>query len=226
MARVTPVINCQHGDKACVTAKLDALRSFTDRVHLDIADARFTLHASWAEPEEWKKIGAGIHLEAHLMAEEPAMLLSGWLDAGAERIIIHLEALQPPPYHVGNMTTQELIQQVKGMCEARGATFVLALNPETPFEALLPYATLVKDFCLLAVHAGPAGQPFLPLTLQKIRALRAAVPDAKIEVDGGVTPETARQAFEAGATSVCAGTYVFENAAPAEAFAALENALQ
>ncbi len=226
MARVIPVINCHHGDKACVEGKLAVLRDFTDRAHLDIADARFTLNASWAEPEEWKKIGKGIHLEAHLMVEEPAMLLTGWLDAGAERIIVHLEALQSPPYHAGSVEARELIQKMKGICDTRGAMFVLALNPETPFEALLPYTSLVNDFCLLAVHAGPAGQPFLPLTLQKVRALRAAIPNAKIEVDGGITPETARQAFAAGATSVCAGTHIFANAAPAHAFAALENALQ
>jgi ribulose-phosphate 3-epimerase len=226
MDNIIPVINCQHRDRACVEGKLQVLKQFARSVHLDIADARYTLHASWAEPEEWKKIGAGIELEAHLMVEEPGMVLAGWLDAGAKRVIVHLEALQSFPYHRAKQETQLLIQKMKDLCAAHGATFVLGLNPETPFEALLPYAPLVNDFCLLAVHPGPGGQPFLSLVLHKVRALRTAIPNAKIEIDGGMNAETAKRAFQAGATSICAGTSIFTDEHPQAAFKALQDAVQ
>lgn len=207
-------------------SKLAVLKQFTDCAHLDVADARFTLHASWAEPETWKQIGQGVRLEAHLMVEDPELVLAGWLDAGATRVIVHLEALQQPPYHVANPKTGDMLQRMKDLCAARGATLVLGLNPETPVEALLPYAPLVTDFCLLAVHAGPAGQPFLSPVLSKVRFLHGAIPQAHIEVDGGIDPETARRAREAGATSVCAGTYIFSHEHPQAAFKALLDAVQ
>ena len=95
---------------------------------------------------------------------------------------------------------------------------MLASNPETPAKKLAPYCEHCKLFQVLAVHPGPASQKFLPLTLAKVRFLRRNVPDAIIEVDGGIIPATARRVAAAGADIAVAGSYIFGSNDPAAAY--------
>lgn len=100
----------------------------------------------------------------------------------------------------------ELIRQ----CEDAGSELVLSSNPETSVEQMKPYLNLFSSFQVLSVYPGPSGQPFLPLTLQKVSWLRDTFPASRIEVDGGMNPETARLAKEAGANAFVVGAYLFE----------------
>ena len=85
---------------------------------------------------------------------------------------------------------------IKKECEASGVEVMLSLNPETPPEDLTPYLQDTSRFQVLCVNPGLAGQKFLSLTLEKAVWIRYAVPHAIIEIDGGITPETARLAKE------------------------------
>ncbi|MBI4094666.1 MAG: ribulose-phosphate 3-epimerase [Candidatus Liptonbacteria bacterium] len=170
-------------------------------IHLDVADARFTYNRTWGNPEEWKALRCGYRLEAHLMAEEPEKVIDSWLDAGAERLIVHLETL--------SLNRPEAMEYILRECKKRNAEAFLAINPETPVERLYAFANKFSGFQTLAVHPGLAGQKFYPLVIDKIRALREKYPKMQIEADGGINAETGKRAKDAGANILVAASYVF-----------------
>lgn len=220
--KVIPVINCP--DLSCVRERVAAARAFLregDLLHLDVADGAFTFHRSWADPTEWANLRAPFALEVHLMVERPEKYIEPWLAAGAKRFVVHAETVDVKTFAA-----------IAERCARRGAAAMLSSNPETKVAHLAPFfgggaggasGAGVKLFQVLAVHPGPAAQKFLPLTLDKIRSLRRHVSDATIEVDGGITPATARRAQRAGADIVVAGTYIFKSSDPAAAYGEIAN---
>ncbi len=205
---ILPVINCAEFDSA--RARVETAKKFLEEghfLHLDIADGAFTFHKTWADPVAWANLHAPFRLEVHLMVEKPENYIEPWLAAGAERFIVHIETI--------DLTSFEWI---KARCRARGAEVVLSSNPETAAKKLAPYCAHCKRFQVLSVHPGPAEQKFLPLTIDKIKFLRRLVPDAIIEVDGGMTPVTVRRVMRAGANIAVSGSYIFGNENPAAAY--------
>jgi ribulose-phosphate 3-epimerase len=199
---------------------IDRFTPVPEWIHLDIADGKFTPHKTWNEPSSWAKLRAKQKLEVHLMAEEPEKLAASWLAAGAQRIIVHYEALFDQRYRQHKPETDPFLA-VANMCKERGAELVLAVNPETPAGALLSRGKDVAGFQTLAVHPGLSGQQFLPVVLEKISFLRAHFPNAIIEVDGGVNPEVIARAAAAGANVFTTESYVFHSADPLSAYAEL-----
>lgn len=202
---VIPVINC--AELGCVTERVKKAGTFAEWVHLDVADARFTFGKSWADSSAWEKISKDVRTEVHLMVEEPEKVVESWLKAGAKRLIVHVETIN-----------ENSFEEIADAAKKYDAELMLAVSPETPVEKLKPYFGKVSEFQVLAVHAGPAGQNFLPLSLDKIRFLRRELPDAIIEVDGGISLETARQTKDAGADIVTSATYIFSSGNPAAAY--------
>lgn len=198
---VIPVINCL--DSECVEKRLKSAETFAAWVHVDVSDARFTFGRSWGDASAWQKIGKGISAEIHLMVEEPEKAVRSWLEAGAKRLIVHVETVN-----------ENSFEEIENAAKKYGAELMLAISPETPVEKLKPYFGKVSEFQVLAVCAGPAGQKFLLLALDKIRFLRKELPNAKIEVDGGINLETAGFTKEAGADIVTAATYIFNSDNP------------
>ncbi len=199
---VIPVINCAEFE--CVEKRLKSAEAFAKWVHLDVSDARFTFGKSWADASIWSEIGKGVNTEVHLMVEEPEKVVTSWLEAGAKRLIVHVETIN-----------EKSFGEIEIAVKKYNAELMLAISPETPVEKLKPYLEKVSEFQVLAVHAGPAGQNFLPLVLDKVRFLRKELPDATIEVDGGINLETAKLVKEAGADIVTTATYVFNSDNPA-----------
>lgn len=209
---VIPVINCP--DVECAAERVKQISEFLDEkgwVHLDVADARFTFGKSWGDPAGWRNFGKKFNLEVHLMVEQPEKIVEGWARAGAKRFIVHAETLTAG-------SAKEILKIVKKY----KAEVMLSSNPETSAEALRPYFKDFSEFQVLAVYPGPAGQKFLPTVLEKIRFLRREMPNAKIEVDGGINPETARLVKEAGANVVAVATYLFGSPDLGAAFKELE----
>lgn len=212
MAKILPAINCHFGDDKAVAARIRDIENIFDRAaarpeerwaHFDVADGIFTFNRSWNEPELLAEIRPGFEFEAHLMVDSPASIARRWLAAGAKRIIVHVETVSLAAF-----------SEVAAMASALGAEAVLALNPETSVADARPYFDRASNFLILAVHPGLSGQKFLPLVLEKISVLRREVPDAKIEVDGGINPETARAAIAVGADSLVSGSDIFDNSDP------------
>jgi ribulose-phosphate 3-epimerase len=130
------------------------------------------------------------------MVNHPEKVIEDWLKAGAKRIIVHAEAMIDESF-------------VLAKCKEYGAEVMLAANPETPAERLLKHKDDFKYFQLLGVKPGWAGQNFRPEVINKLKLLRKQAPDAIIEVDGGINPETARLVKEAGADIAVSASYIF-----------------
>lgn len=213
---VIPVINCHDKDFECVLAKIAAAEKFLkkgDWLHLDASDGRFTLNKSWRNPSEWANLRSEFNLEVHLMVEEPEKYIDAWIAAGAGRLIVHVETMN-------ESTARRIIKRAR----KRGVEVMLSSNPQTTTIELWPYLKLFSHFQVLAAEPGPAGQKFLPNVLSKIRFLRNFAPNAKIEVDGGINPETAREAKAAGANIVVSATYIFNSKKSKKAFKDLQKA--
>ncbi len=202
---IIPVINCH--DIEGVKERVAKAGDFAEWIHLDISDARFTFNKSWGDYSRWPEVGNKLKLEVHLMVEEPEKEIDGWLNAGANRIIIHLEAI-----------SEETSSEIKKKTDAKGIELMIAINPETPVEKLRPYFGKTTEFQILAVYPGPAGQKFQTLVTDKIRFLRSEMPDATIEVDGGMNEETAKLSKAAGADIATSSSYIFGNPNPAKAY--------
>lgn len=212
MTKVLPSINCHAGDNEAVAAMTRSVESIFAKsgtpqdeqmAHFDVADGVFTFHKSWDEPQRLASLRPTFPFEVHLMVEDPRPAAERWLSAGAKRVIVHLET-----------APLEAFNEIAAVARKSGAEIVLALNPETPVSEAEPYFNSVSNFLILAVHPGLSGQKFLPAVMGKISFLRQALPNAKIEVDGGMNPETARAVIAAGADSIVSGAYIFDNADP------------
>jgi ribulose-phosphate 3-epimerase len=141
--------------------------------------------------------------------------IAAFATAGADHITIHPEA-GPHPHR-----TLQLIR-------AQGKKAGIALNPATPIDAIAHILDLLDIVLVMTVNPGFSGQTFLPSQLTKIAALRRLIDDSgrpiALQVDGGITPATARQARAAGATALVAGTAIFGAPDYAAAIAALRAA--
>lgn len=209
MVRVIPSINCHVGDFECVVSRVRTAEGLpgVELLHLDIADGLFTFHKTWNEPERWSEVGTKLAFEVHLMTEDPEVHVNAWLKAGAKRIIIHVEEMTP-----------ELFHDAKGIAAEKGASIMLSSNPETPVEALSQYLKETNEFQVLGVNPGLSGQGFLPRVLKKIEFIRREIPDAVIEVDGGITLETGKKAAEAGANILVSAAHIFGAENPTQAY--------
>ncbi len=136
------------------------------------------------------------------MIESPERLLPAFAEAGADRIIVHVETC--PNLH-----------RTLGMVRELGCEVGVALNPATPAVMVQPVLTNVDEVLVMTVNPGYGGQHFLLETVGKIANIRTQLdtenPSAEIEVDGGITAETLPKALEAGAQVFVAGTSVFKH---------------
>lgn len=210
---VIPVINCHHKDIDCVRDKVQRIEKISKWVHLDVADGKFTFNKTWGDPKDWKNIQTSLSLEVHLMVEDPEKYAQEWLEAGAKRIIVHVEVL-----------TEESAKEITRLARIHSAALMIAINPETHIKDLSPFFRNFAEYQILGVHPGLSGQKFLPLVLHKIGELRKEVHSARIEVDGGVNLEIARRAKQEGANAIVSSSYVLNSSDPAKAIEELANA--
>jgi ribulose-phosphate 3-epimerase len=187
-----------------------------DFIHFDVMDGRFVPNLT-VGPIVLKALRKETRLafDVHLMIEEPMRTLDQYLDAGAARVSVHVEA-------------EAHLHRFAQHTRSRGVSPGLAINPGTSL-ALLEDALPFLDFVLImSVNPGWGGQPFLESSLEKIARLAKTAAqaglDLEIAVDGGVTSDNAGALHTAGARHLVAGSAVFGRGDVAGAVKALRAA--
>ncbi len=167
-------------------------------VHLDVMDGHFVPNISIGPPviAKLRKV-SGLVFDAHLMISEPAKYAEAFARAGVDHITFHIEAADDP---------RGLVEKLHQL----GCTAGICLNPETPAEAIEAVAPLCEMVLVMTVHPGFGGQAFIPEAAKKIVRIREIVgPDVRIEVDGGIDPQTAPTVVSYGADTLVAGNAIF-----------------
>jgi ribulose-phosphate 3-epimerase len=182
-----------------------------DWIHVDVMDGMFVPNITIG-PVVVEAIRAAttLPLDVHLMIAEPERYLEAFARAGADGLSVHVETC--PHLH-------RTLQHIRHLGKRAG----VVLNPAT-HESTVEYVLDVADLILvMSVNPGFGGQAFIPEVLPKVRSLRTMIRDrpVKLEIDGGITPDTASEATHAGARVLVAGSAVFKHASYADAIAQL-----
>ncbi len=188
---------------ACLAKELKELKkSGTQWVHFDVMDAHFVPNLSMGPLvlKSLSALGMEFIFDTHLMVKEPEKLLESFINAGASRISVHVEAQVDVPY-------------VKNFLSKHNVPLGLAVKPQTPIEQVFPLAEHIDLVLIMTVEPGRGGQDFLHNQTNKITKLRKYVTEQNlnlvIQVDGGIKPATAPLCKEADV--LVAGSFIFSN---------------
>lgn len=179
----------------------DALERGGDLLHVDVMDGHFVPNLSMgpAVCQAVRRACPDAFLDVHLMVTDPDDYVDPFIKAGAGLISFHIEVREPP-------AARELIRRIQG----EGLRAGIALNPDTPAERVMPLVDIVDLVVVMSVFPGFGGQAFIPDVLAKADLFRPAMrSDQRLEIDGGIGPETARAAIDAGFDLLVAGSAVF-----------------
>jgi ribulose-phosphate 3-epimerase len=195
-------------DFAHLADEARAVEGAADWLHVDVMDNHFVPNLTIGLPvvESLRK-ATTLPFDCHLMIEAPDRWAVGYAEAGAYNVTFHAEAAEDPVGLAKNL-------------RAAGSRAGLAIDRDTPVEPYLEILPHFDTLLIMTIKAGFGGQSFMPELLDKVRTARRHIDagelDLRVEVDGGISPDTIAQAAEAGADTFVAGTAVYRADNPAE----------
>ena len=187
-----------------------------DYLHIDVMDGIFVPNISFGFPiiEAIRPISK-LLFDVHLMIDEPERYISRFVEAGADLITVHFEAVKDMDVALDTIRLS-------------GKRVGLSIKPNTPVEVLFPYLDKLDLVLIMTVEPGFGGQKLIPNTIEKIRALRLEIDkrqlNVEIEADGGINEQNAAMLVEAGVDVIVAGSSVFGAKDRKAAIAALKKA--
>ena len=189
-------------DLAHLGDQVRLVEAFAEVIHIDVMDGRFVPPLTFGPlvVASLRRV-TDRRLHGHLQVQTPESLLDELAEAGMDAVSFHVEAVDDP-------------RPVIAGARAAGLGVGLAVSPETPVERVLPFLEELDDVIVMSVQPGWAGQPFNPISLPKVSAVRTELERrglrADVEIDGGITPANARSALEAGANVLVAASAIFQ----------------
>jgi ribulose-phosphate 3-epimerase len=205
-------------DYACLSEQVREVTEAGARaIHVDVMDGHFvppiTIGPVIVEALRDQVHTAGGIIDCHLMIERPERQIAQFAEAGADSITIQLEST--PNVHYVLMQIRE-----------HGCLAGLAINPGTPSEAVSELVEAADLVLCMTVNPGWGGQEFIERSPEKVRQLRKVIgPDVPIQVDGGISVETAPAVRREGASLFVAGSQIFHAPDPASAYRELAEAV-
>jgi len=192
-------------------------RAGADVFHVDVMDGHFVPNLTFGPiiVKAIKKL-AKLPLHVHLMISDPGRYAADFIKAGADYLSFHIEAVPEPA---------GVLEQIRSL----GCKPALAINPPTPFSKIEPFLPSLDLLLVMTVNPGFGGQGFIADAVPKIGMARRARENLGasflIEVDGGITHETAPEASAQGADMFVSGSYIFGAPDIAAAVARLRSAI-
>lgn len=184
-----------------------------DWIHLDVMDGHFVPNLTIG-PDFIRAVrdATDLFLDAHLMIANPLDYLKTYAEAGADLLTVHWETIDNPA---------KIIAQIHDL----GVKAGLTINPDTAFKVRSELFADLDLFLVMSVHPGFYGQKFIPEVLPKVEAARKIIDEGgyptRLQIDGGIAPDTARRAVAAGADVLVAGAAIFKADNYAAAISAL-----
>lgn len=193
-------------DYANVSEQLKELNESNAKwMHFDVMDGHFVPNLTFG-PDVLKgfKKAVDMLMDVHIMVEQPDIVSKWFIDAGADLVTFHLEAVN------GVEAAIALCKELR----SQGVLAGISVKPNTSITALLPYLQEIDLVLIMSVEPGFGGQSFMEEMLEKVRVLRKEIEThhytTRIQIDGGINETTGKLAVDAGCDTLVAGSYVFK----------------